>query len=31
MFEGFTDSADAEVWLNMLEKCFDVMDCHEER
>ncbi|KAA0052004.1 Transposon Ty3-I Gag-Pol polyprotein [Cucumis melo var. makuwa] len=25
------DSADAEVWLNMLEKCFDVMDCHEER
>ncbi|TYK11052.1 uncharacterized protein E5676_scaffold73G00350 [Cucumis melo var. makuwa] len=25
MFKGFTNSTDIEVWLNMLEKCFDVM------
>ena len=31
MFEGSTDPADAENWLNMLEKCFDVMNCPEER
>ncbi|TYK30559.1 Transposon Ty3-G Gag-Pol polyprotein [Cucumis melo var. makuwa] len=31
VFEGSTDSADAENWLNMLEKCFDVMNCPEER
>ncbi|KAA0037544.1 DNA/RNA polymerases superfamily protein [Cucumis melo var. makuwa] len=28
--EGSTDPTDAEVWLNMLKKCFDVMDCHKE-
>ncbi|KAA0044984.1 retrotransposon protein, putative, Ty3-gypsy subclass [Cucumis melo var. makuwa] len=31
MFEGSTDPADAEDWLNMLEKCFDVMNCPKER
>ncbi|TYK14494.1 uncharacterized protein E5676_scaffold15G00050 [Cucumis melo var. makuwa] len=31
VFEGSTDLADAEVWLNMLEKCFDVMSCPQER
>ncbi|TYJ98703.1 reverse transcriptase [Cucumis melo var. makuwa] len=31
VFEGSTDPADAENWLNMLEKCFDVMNCLEER
>ncbi|KAA0062255.1 putative Retrotransposon protein [Cucumis melo var. makuwa] len=31
VFEGSTDSADAENWLNMLEKCFDVMNCPKER
>ncbi|KAA0040422.1 retrotransposon protein, putative, Ty3-gypsy sub-class [Cucumis melo var. makuwa] len=31
MFEGSTDPADAKNWLNMLEKCFDVMNCPEER
>ncbi|KAA0043429.1 uncharacterized protein E6C27_scaffold1639G00390 [Cucumis melo var. makuwa] len=31
VFEGFTDPADAENWLNMLEKCFDVMNCPEKR
>ncbi|KAA0039551.1 putative Retrotransposon protein [Cucumis melo var. makuwa] len=31
LFEGSTDPADAENWLNMLEKCFDVMNCPEER
>ncbi|KAA0059550.1 reverse transcriptase [Cucumis melo var. makuwa] len=31
LFEGSTDQADAENWLNMLEKCFDVMNCPEER
>ncbi|KAA0035073.1 uncharacterized protein E6C27_scaffold57G001380 [Cucumis melo var. makuwa] len=31
VFEGSTDLADAENWLNMLEKCFDVMNCPEER
>uniref|UniRef100_A0A9I9EEC0 Uncharacterized protein n=1 Tax=Cucumis melo TaxID=3656 RepID=A0A9I9EEC0_CUCME len=31
MFEGSTDPADAEKWFNMLEKCFDVMNCREER
>ncbi|KAA0048700.1 retrotransposon protein [Cucumis melo var. makuwa] len=30
VFEGSTDPADAENWLNMLEKCFDVMNCPEE-
>lgn len=31
IFEGSTDPADAEDWLNMLEKCFDVMiNCPEE-
>ncbi|TYJ96613.1 Retrotransposable element Tf2 [Cucumis melo var. makuwa] len=31
MFEGSTDPADVENWLNMLEKCFDVMNCPEEQ
>ncbi|KAA0032107.1 DNA/RNA polymerases superfamily protein [Cucumis melo var. makuwa] len=31
VFEGSIDPADAENWLNMLEKCFDVMNCPEER
>ncbi|KAA0037904.1 uncharacterized protein E5676_scaffold487G00690 [Cucumis melo var. makuwa] len=30
VFEGSTNPADAENWLNMLEKCFDVMNCPEE-
>uniref|UniRef100_A0A9I9EH97 Retrotransposon gag domain-containing protein n=1 Tax=Cucumis melo TaxID=3656 RepID=A0A9I9EH97_CUCME len=29
--KGSTDPVDAENWLNMLEKCFDVMNCHKER
>ncbi|KAA0067805.1 Retrotransposable element Tf2 [Cucumis melo var. makuwa] len=31
VFEGSTDPADAENWLNMLEKCLDVMNRLEER
>ncbi|KAA0052218.1 uncharacterized protein E5676_scaffold113G00130 [Cucumis melo var. makuwa] len=31
VFQGSTDPADAEVWLNMLEKCFDVMSCPQEQ
>ncbi|KAA0035808.1 DNA/RNA polymerases superfamily protein [Cucumis melo var. makuwa] len=31
VFEGSTDPADAENCLNMLEKCFDVRNCPEER
>ncbi|KAA0051049.1 uncharacterized protein E6C27_scaffold678G00020 [Cucumis melo var. makuwa] len=31
VFEGSTDPVDAENWLNMLEKCFDVMKCPEDR
>ncbi|TYK01041.1 uncharacterized protein E5676_scaffold264G00470 [Cucumis melo var. makuwa] len=31
VFEGSTDPANAEVWLNMLEKCFDVMNCPQKR
>ncbi|TYK29666.1 uncharacterized protein E5676_scaffold64G00090 [Cucumis melo var. makuwa] len=31
VFQGSTDPADAEGWLNMLEKCFDVMNCPKER
>ncbi|TYK23862.1 reverse transcriptase [Cucumis melo var. makuwa] len=31
VFEGSTDPGDAENWLNMVEKCFDVMNCPEER
>ncbi|KAA0055619.1 uncharacterized protein E6C27_scaffold222G001070 [Cucumis melo var. makuwa] len=31
MFESSIDRADVEVWLNMLEKCFDVMNCSKER
>uniref|UniRef100_A0A9I9E7K2 Retrotransposon protein n=1 Tax=Cucumis melo TaxID=3656 RepID=A0A9I9E7K2_CUCME len=31
VFEGFIDPADVENWLNMLEKCSDVMNCPEER
>uniref|UniRef100_A0A9I9ELL1 CCHC-type domain-containing protein n=1 Tax=Cucumis melo TaxID=3656 RepID=A0A9I9ELL1_CUCME len=31
VFEGSTNPADVEVWLNMLEKCFDVMSCPQER
>ncbi|KAA0043632.1 hornerin-like [Cucumis melo var. makuwa] len=31
VFQGSTDPADVENWLNMLEKCFDVMNCPEER
>ncbi|KAL0534528.1 hypothetical protein IC582_028819 [Cucumis melo] len=31
LFKGSTDPTDAEEWLNMLEKCFDVMNCPEER
>ena len=30
-FEGSTDPADTEIWLNRLEKCFDVMECPDER
>ncbi|KAA0040577.1 uncharacterized protein E6C27_scaffold262G001470 [Cucumis melo var. makuwa] len=30
MFKGSTDLANAEVWLNMLEKCFDVMNFPQE-
>ncbi|KAA0041130.1 DNA/RNA polymerases superfamily protein [Cucumis melo var. makuwa] len=30
VFEGSTDPADIEDWLNMLEKCFDVMNCPKE-
>ncbi|KAL0536718.1 hypothetical protein IC582_025678 [Cucumis melo] len=31
VFEGSTNPSDVENWLNVLEKCFDVMNCHEER
>ncbi|KAA0051348.1 reverse transcriptase [Cucumis melo var. makuwa] len=31
VFEGSTDPADVENWLNMFENCFDVMNCPEER
>ncbi|TYK01187.1 uncharacterized protein E5676_scaffold2044G00320 [Cucumis melo var. makuwa] len=31
VFEGSTDPIDVEVWLNLLEKCFEVMDCPQER
>ncbi|TYK29120.1 hypothetical protein E5676_scaffold120G002610 [Cucumis melo var. makuwa] len=31
VFEGSIDLADAENWLNILEKCFDVMNSSEER
>ncbi|KAA0047659.1 uncharacterized protein E5676_scaffold648G001070 [Cucumis melo var. makuwa] len=31
VFEGSIDPADAEVWLNLLEKCFEVIDWPEER
>ncbi|KAA0060440.1 retrotransposon protein [Cucumis melo var. makuwa] len=31
VFEGSTDPTDVENWLNMLEKCFDLMNCPEER
>ncbi|TYK07721.1 retrotransposon protein, putative, Ty3-gypsy subclass [Cucumis melo var. makuwa] len=31
VFEGSTDPTDVENWLNMLEKCFDVMNCPEEK
>ncbi|TYK27278.1 uncharacterized protein E5676_scaffold244G00450 [Cucumis melo var. makuwa] len=31
VFEGSTNLADAENWLNMLEKFFDVMNCLEKR
>ncbi|KAA0049993.1 putative polyprotein [Cucumis melo var. makuwa] len=31
VFEGSIDPADVENWLNMLEKCFDVMNCPEEK
>ncbi|KAA0054940.1 uncharacterized protein E5676_scaffold1163G00530 [Cucumis melo var. makuwa] len=31
VFEGSIDPADVENWLNMLEKCFDVMNCPEEQ
>ncbi|TYK27287.1 uncharacterized protein E5676_scaffold244G00580 [Cucumis melo var. makuwa] len=31
VFEGSTDPADVENLLNMLEKCFDVMNCPKER
>ncbi|KAA0043397.1 putative retroelement [Cucumis melo var. makuwa] len=31
VFEASPDSADAEDWLNMVEKYFDVMNCPEER
>ena len=30
-FEGSTDQADTKLWLNMLKKCFDVMDCPDDR
>ncbi|TYK04693.1 uncharacterized protein E5676_scaffold676G00130 [Cucumis melo var. makuwa] len=30
MFEGSTDPADAEEWLNMLKKCFGLMDYPKE-
>lgn len=31
VFEGSTDPANAKAWLNLLEKCYDVMDYLEER
>ncbi|TYK22423.1 uncharacterized protein E5676_scaffold530G00180 [Cucumis melo var. makuwa] len=31
VFEGLTNPTDVKVWLNMLEKCFMVMDFLEER
>ncbi|TYK18167.1 uncharacterized protein E5676_scaffold411G00990 [Cucumis melo var. makuwa] len=31
VFEGSTDPVDTENWLNMVEKCFDVMNYPEER
>lgn len=30
-FEGTTDPTDAEAWLNLIEKCFMVMHCLEDR
>ena len=31
VFEGTTDPAGAEAWLNQVEKCFRVMHCPEDR
>ncbi|KAA0048209.1 Gag protease polyprotein [Cucumis melo var. makuwa] len=31
VFKGSIDLADVEDWLNMLEKCFDVMNCPKDR
>ena len=31
VFEGTTDPAEAEVWLNQVEKCFRVIHCPEDR
>ena len=31
VFEGSLDPANSEAWLNVLEKCFSVMACPEER
>ena len=30
-FAGTTNSTDREKWLSLIEKCFGVMDCREER
>lgn len=30
-FVGTTNPADAKIWMDMLEKCFDVMRCPEDR
>lgn len=30
-FEGTTDLADTEAWLNQIEKCFRVMRCLDDR
>ena len=30
-FEGSTDPAYVKAWLNLVEKCFKVMGCREER
>lgn len=30
-FVGTTNPDDAKIWMNMLEKCFDVIGCREDR
>jgi len=31
IFEGTVDPAEAEAWLNLLEKCYRVMRCPNDR